>query len=196
MSSTFHLVMSCVSRWCGRIRRRPWRAPAKFHVRAAIGRPIIYIFFLRFTVFLFLAPVFAAVFLSLFLSLFFATLRFLAIAITSFLDKILQHHSDLSKKICKLCAMFTLGSRRATVEKRMMHASFLERYEFGANLWRRRKRVTTSGSGRMKWRCAAHFYRFVGSFFRGVHPICATKSPRLPGNALPCGSDLRIAENA
>ena len=172
MSSTFHLVMSCVSRWCGRISRRPWRAPAKFHVRAAIGRPIIYIFFLRFTVFLFLAPVFAAVFLPPVV----AALRFLAIDITSFLDKILQHHSDLSKKICKLCAMFTLGSRRATVEKRMMHASFLERYEFGANLWRRRKRVTTSRCGRTKWRCAAHYDRFVGSFFRGVHPNVQRKT--------------------
>lgn len=92
-----------------------------FHVRAAIGRPIIYIFFFRFTVFLFLAPFFAAVFLPPF----FAALRFLAIDITSFLDKILQHHSDLSKKICKLCAMFTLGSRRAMVKMRMVRASFL-----------------------------------------------------------------------
>ena len=123
MSSTFHLVMSCVSRWCGRISRRPWRAPAKFHVRAAIRRPIIYIFFLRFTDFLFLAPVFAAVFLPPVV----AALRFLAIDITSFLDKILQHYSDLSKKICELCVMFTLGSRRATAGMRMMHASFLER---------------------------------------------------------------------
>lgn len=124
-----------------------------FHVRAAIGRPIIYIFFFLFAVFLFLPPFLAVVFL--------AALRFFAIDITSFLDKILQHHSDLSKTICKLCAMFTLGSRRATVGTRMMHASFLEQCEPGAIVRRRRMGVTTSRSGRMKRRGAANSNRFV-----------------------------------
>ena len=122
-----------------------------FHVRAAIGRPIIYIFFFLFAVFLFLPPVFLAAFL-----------RFLAIDITSFLDKILQHHSDLSKRFCKLCAMFTLRSRRATVGTRMMHASFFERCEPGAILRRRHMGVTTSRIGRTKRRGAANSNRFVG----------------------------------
>ena len=143
-----------------------------FRVRAAIGRPIIYIFFFLFAVFLFLPPFLAAFFLP-----FFAALRFLAIDITSFLDKILQHHSDLSKTICKICVTITFGSRRATVGMRMMHASFLERCEPGANLKRRRMGVTTSRSECRKRRRAANSNRFVGLLSCGAYSVMFDENP-------------------
>lgn len=141
-----------------------------FHVRAAIGRPINYIFFFLFAVFLFLPPFLAFV-------VFLAALRFFAIDITSFLDKILQHHSDLSKKICQICATITFRSRRATVGTRMMHASFLERREPGAILRHRRMGVTTSRSGRMKRRGASNSNRFVALLPCEAYAVIFDESP-------------------
>ena len=143
-----------------------------FRVRAAIGRPIIYIFFFLFAVFLFLPPFFAAFFLP-----FFAALRFLAIDITSFLDKILQHHSDLSKRFFKLCATITFESRRATVGTRMMHASFWERCGPGANLRCRRMGVRTSRSGCTKGRGAANSDRFIGLVLCVAYVVMFDESP-------------------